>query len=209
MKRSTAYGKLRSVGRERRRPSALAAIAILVVGAASGCAQSQQQRRAESVNTVRREATAPRLQARGDAAAAMGDMTRAEQYFMAALAAGGDPRDLTRRLLVVCVADERYPAAASHGEDYLRTHPADTEVRYAVATVYIGMGDTGQARDELERVLAERPDLADAHYALATVLRQEGDAIVDADHQFREYIRLRPEGQYADAARASLLKSVP
>lgn len=186
----------------------MAILAMLAAGAA-GCAESQQQRRVESVNEVRHEATAPRLQARGDAAAAMGDMTRAEQYFMAALAAGGDPRVLTRRLLVVCVADERYPAAASHGEDYLRTHPADTEVRYAVATVYIGLGDSEHARDELERVLVERPDLADAHYALATVLRQQGDSIVDADRQFREYIRLRPEGPYADAARASLLKSVP
>jgi tetratricopeptide (TPR) repeat protein len=191
------------------RLATLPAAAVALLAFASGCAASREQQRAESVVAVRRESTAPRLLSRGDAAASVGDMTRAEQYFMAALAAGGDPRALTRRLLVVCVADERYPAAASHGEDYLRNHPADTEVRYAVATVYLGMGDGARARDELERVIAERPDIADAHYALATVLRQQGDALVDADRQYREYIRLEPRGQYAEAARASLLKSVP
>ncbi len=128
---------------------------------------------------------------------------------MAAIKAGGDVRLLTKRLLVVCVTDGRYPAAANYGEDYLRRHPADTEVRYAVSTVYIGLGDLPRARDGLRLVVEARPDIAEAHYALASVLRDTGESLLDADLQFREYIRLDPNGQYAEAARASLLKSVP
>ena len=164
-----------------------------------------------AVNEVRHEATAPRLQARGDAAAAMGDMTRAEQYFVAALAAGGDPRVLTRRLLVVCVADERYPAAASYGEDYLRTPPR-------------GHRGPLRGRDGLHRprrqsstratnsheCSSSAPDLADAHYALATVLRAAGRL----DRRRRPAVpRVHPPSAPRDRTprrpRASLLKSVP
>jgi Flp pilus assembly protein TadD len=91
----------------------------------------------------------------------------------------------------------------------MRRHPGDTDVRYALATVHVALGDLGAARSELERVVEERPELADPHYALATVLRQTGEGLLDADRHLREYIRLDPEGEHAEAARASLLKSVP
>jgi tetratricopeptide (TPR) repeat protein len=173
------------------------------------CAPTQQQRAKADMEVIRRETTPERLKARGEAAAIAGDLTRAEQYFVAALKAGGDERTLTKRLIVVCVTDSRFPAAANYGDDYLRRHPGDTEIRYAVSTVYIGLGDLALARDGLERVVRERPDIAEAHFALGSVLRQQGESLLDADQQFREYIRLNPHGEYVEAARASLLKSVP
>ena len=194
----------------RARKVAWTSIVGLVAAAAfsSGCAKTAQQKATQDMEIIRRETTPERLQARGEAAAMGGDLTRAEQYFVAALKAGGDERILTKRLLVVCVTDGRYPAAASYGEDYLRRHPGDTEVRYALSTVYVGLGDLERARDGLRRVVEERPDIADAHYALASVLRDAGESLLDADLQFREYIRLSPDGEYAESARASLLKSV-
>jgi tetratricopeptide (TPR) repeat protein len=182
-------------------------LALAFVGAL-GCTKSPQQRARQDSDIIRRETTPERLQARGEAAAMAGDLTRAEQYFVAAMKAGGDERTLTTRLLVVCVTDSRYPAAATYGEEYLHRHPNDPEIRYTVSTVYIGLGDLARARDGLRQVVEERPDLADAHYALASVLRDAGDSLLDADREFREYIRLRPDGEYAEAARASLLKSV-
>lgn len=133
-----------------------------------------------------------------------GDLTRAEQYFVAARNAGGDERLLTTRLLITCATDGRYPAAASYGEDFLRRHPGDVEIQYAVASVYIALGDLARAREALRHVVAERPDIADAHYALATLLLHEENSRLEASDQLREYIRLRPNGQYAEAARASL-----
>jgi FimV-like protein len=175
----------------------------------AACAPTPEQRAVADLQTIRTETMPERLQARGEAAAMGGDLTRAEQYFVAAERAGGDERVLTKRLLVVCVTDGRFPAAANYAEDYLRKHPGETEIRYALATVYFAMGDYPEARAALEQVVEESPDLADAHYALATVLRHEGEDLLDADKQLREYIRLEPSGAYAEAARASLLRSVP
>ncbi len=182
---------------------------VLTILASGGCVESRQQRARVDSEVIRAETTPARLQERGEAAAMSGDLTRAEQYFVSALRAGGDEGVLTRRLFVVCVTDGRLPAAASYGEDYLRRHPADTQIRYALATVQLALGDVGAARTALAQVVVERPDLADAHYAMGTVLHQGGEAPLAADHEFREYIRLDPNGQYAEAARALLLRSVP
>jgi FimV-like protein len=182
--------------------------ALTSASCVSACGPSNQQKAALDMEVIRAATTPQHLQARGESAAMSGDLTRAEQYFVAALRAGGDERVLTKRLFVVCVTDGRFPAAANYGEDYLRRHPSDTDIRYALATVYIALGDTSMARSALEQVVEERPGLADAHYALATVLRAEQESLLDADRHLREYIRLEPNGQYAEAARASLLKSV-
>jgi FimV-like protein len=188
------------------RSNVLLAVALFL---AVGCAPTRQQAEAKDLQAMRNEATPQRLLERGDVAARGGDLTRAEQYYVSALQVGADERLVTTKLLLVCVTDGRFPSAEDYGEDYLRRHPGDTEIRYALATVYIARGELQQARESLEQVVEERPDLPDPHYALATVLQREGDAIVDADHQLREYIRLQPQGPYAEAARASLLKSVP
>jgi tetratricopeptide (TPR) repeat protein len=188
---------------------AIATIGILAgAGALGACAQTPEAKASKDLEAMRTETTPERLQTRGEASATVGDLTRAEQYFVAALRAGGDPRALTKRLLIVCITDGRYPAAATYADDYLRKHPSDTDVRYAAATVYVGMGDLPRAREGLERVVTERPENADAHYALASVLRQEGDSLLEADKHYREYLRLSPDGEFAEAAKASLLKSV-
>jgi tetratricopeptide (TPR) repeat protein len=192
-----------------KRRLACGSFVCLALAGAVGCAKSTEQRVRLESQIMERETTPERLQARGEAAAMVGDLTRAEQYFAAAMKAGGDQRLLTTRLLVVCVADSRYPAAATYGEDYLHRHPTDPEIRYTVATIYVGLGDLGRARDNLREVIEERPDLADAHYALAQVLRDSGESLLDADKELHEYLRLSPTGQYAETARASLLKSVP
>jgi Tfp pilus assembly protein PilF len=189
--------------------SARLTVLVAALVATLGCAPTREQTTAKDLQAMRNEATPERLLERGDVAARGGDLTRAEQYFVAALQAGADERLVTTKLLLVCVTDGRFPSAEDYGEDFLRRHPGDTEIRYALATVYIARDELQQAREALEQVVQERPDLPDPHFALATVLRKQGDALVDADHQLREYIRLEPQGPYAEAARASLLKSVP
>jgi len=183
-----------------------AALAMSVAGA-TGCA-SQRQDMHRGLETMRRESTPSELEARGEAFAALGDMTRAEQYFVAALKAGGEPGALVRRLVAVCVADGRYPVALEYAEDYLRNHPNDADVRYVTATVRAALGDVEGARQSLRSVLASRPELVDAHYALAIIERDGGDAMA-ADEQFRHYLRLSPNGPRAEVARANLMQSVP
>lgn len=178
---------------------------ISVLALSTGCASSaltQQRERA----ALQKESTAHVLIEHGDAAAAIGDMTRAEQYFVAALKAGGEESRIVRRLLVVCVADQRYPAAAEYAEQYLRRHPLDVDLRFATASIQIAVGDTARARELLDAVLRERPNWAEAHYALAGLMRSQGEPLALADLHDLQYLKLEPHGPLADTARARLAR---
>ena len=62
---------------------------------------------------------------------------------------------------------------------------------------------------EIRRVIDERPAEAEAHFALAVLLRESFKDPVTADLHFREYLRLAPRGGHAEEAEAGLLRSVP
>jgi Tfp pilus assembly protein PilF len=149
------------------------------------------------------------LEQLGIAAAVAGDASRAEQYFSAAMVAGGDTKRLTERLMHICITEKRYPVAVSYAESYLVRNPKDAAIRYAMGTIYMALGETGKAIDALERSVEDKPELADAHYALASALQSRGMDPVRADEHFRTYLRLSPQGPYAENARGGLLKSVP
>jgi Flp pilus assembly protein TadD len=166
----------------------------------AACGSSIEKERA-----MRQQEESPaELMKKGEAAAASGDMTRAEQYLVAALRAGGPEKPLVQRLLFVCVADQRYPVALEYAEQYLHRHPLDTDVQFAAASLHAAIGDNGGAETRLRSVVRARPDWAEAHYALATVLREEGVPGPAADEQDLEYLRLNPKGPLAETARARL-----
>jgi Flp pilus assembly protein TadD len=159
--------------------------------------------------TFRKEATTDNLLDRGKAFAAVGDTTRAEEYLTAALDQGADARQVMPLLLEVCVRTGRYRSAIQHGEDHLRKHPDDVRTRFVVGTLYVAIGETKDAKSNLETVVTARPDDARAHYALAILARDNENDVVGADRHFREYLRIEPNGAHAEEARASLLKRMP
>jgi Tfp pilus assembly protein PilF len=159
--------------------------------------------------TMKEEETVDKLVDRGKAFAAIGDTTRAEQYFAAALAQGKNEASIEPLLLSVCIADGRYRVAIEYGEQYLKKHPNDVRVRFVLGTIYLAVGDASAARSTLESVIEAKPDDADVHYALAVLLRDSEHDPVAADPHFREYLRLSPRGAHAEEAQASLVKSVP
>jgi len=173
-----------------------------MLSSACGGALSQQRDR----EAMRSESSVRELMARGDASAAIGDMIRAEQYFVAASKAGGDEREIVRRLLVVCAADQRYPAAAEYAEHYLHRHPGDVELRFAAASLEAAVGDTRRAREQLDTVLHERPDWPEAHFALASLMRADGEPLALADIHDLQYLKLNPRGPLAEMARARLAR---
>lgn len=195
----------------RLRVSLVGALVATSVFAASalGCAQSPSQKMKSDMEAMRKDSSPEPLIARGDANASVGDMTRAEQYYVAALKAGGNASTLTRKLLAVCAADGRYPVALVYATNYLHLHPSDTDVRFAQAAIYAAVGEVDRARTELDRVVTENPNLADAHFTLASLIQHEGADPLRADRHFREYLRLEPSGPFAEVAKSSLLKSVP
>jgi tetratricopeptide (TPR) repeat protein len=186
---------------------ARAMVAALWVFGATGCAASQSKMQ-RGVEVMQAESAPAQLAARGDAYAAVGDMTRAEQYFAAALRSGGESARLVRRLIAVCAADSRYPVALEYADDYLRNRPSDVDVRFAAATLRAAIGDEPRARQELATVLAARPGFGDAHYALALLEKSNGDPMT-ADKHFRAYLAVSPNGEHGEVARENLMKAVP
>lgn len=159
--------------------------------------------------TLRTEGTTDKLLDRGKAFASMGDHTRAEEYLSAALDQGADPREVLPLLLNVCVQTGRYRSAIQHGENHLRKHPDDVRTRFVVGTLYAAIGETREAKTNLETVVAARPDDSNAHYTLGMIARDNDNDVIAADKHFREYLRIEPNGSHAEEARASLLKRMP
>ena len=192
----------------------LAALALALTGTFSvvsttGCgAANRGQQAKQNVETFERDQNPERLIQLGKAFAQRGDLTRAEQYLAAALDAGADGNVVVPMLLRVCIRDGRYRAALEYGETHLRKHPNDSRTRFVIATIYAGIGEADLARDQLERVLGDRPAEAEAHFALGVLMRESFKDPVRADKHFREYLRLSPSGSHAEEAQASLLRSV-
>jgi tetratricopeptide (TPR) repeat protein len=158
---------------------------------------------------MKQEGGAAKLLDRGKAFAAVGDTTRAEQYFAAAMSSGADERVAVPLLLTVCAQDGRYRVAIQYAEAYLKSHPSDLRVRFVLGTLYSAVNEPEAAREALGVVVDAKPEDADAHFALGVLLRDSDHDYAGADRQFREYIRLKPRGSHAEEAQASLLKGVP
>jgi Tfp pilus assembly protein PilF len=178
------------------------------VALVSGCAGAPEQRLQADVHTFQNEQAPAKLTARGRAFAAIGDTTRAREYFDAALEAGGDDRELTPLLLGVCVRDGRYRLAIDYAERYVRKHPRDERMRLVLGTLRAGVGEPLAAEVELTKVVQASPKNPEAHYALAVLLRDQRDDPLGADRHFRAYLELQPEGEHSEEARSSLLQAV-
>lgn len=190
------------------RASRLGGLAFGAVLGALACRSPAAPGAATPTLTSERAASAADLVERARVFSSAGDHLRAEQYFSAALAQGADERRVLPLLLAACVADQRYRDGLQHVESYVRRHPRDYGARFLLATLQLALGRFDRGIDELEGVVAVAPRHAEAHYALAVVLRDElGDA-ARADRHFRAYLRLRPGGSHAEEARGSLLSQL-
>lgn len=182
---------------------------LLLLLSATGCVRSAGAEMKDQVEVVKREQTWQKLYERGRAFAAVGDRTRAEQYFAAAIDAGGEAKKIMPHLLAVCVEEKKFRVAIDYGESHLKKFPDEAKLRHLVGTLYQALGDTDQARTSFEEVLRRSPDEAETHYALAVLYRDADRDLLRADQHFRTYLRLNPSGPHVQDARASLLKAVP
>ena len=175
----------------------------------AGCHKTKGDEMQENLAEFKREQTKDKLFARGQGFAAMGDWTRAEEYYSASLDAGADPRKVVPQLLAACIQGQKYRVAIQYGMNYLRSFPDDNATRFIVATLFLAVDDHEGARDNLRVVLKMDPNNADAHFALAIALRDGDGDFVGADKQFREYLRLAPSGKHAKEANSGLLHTMP
>lgn len=180
---------------------------MALCAASSACASAGDERKAEA-EAVQKESTVTELLKKAEASVSVGDTTRAEEYYVSALKAGADPHLVISKLLVVCVADQRFPAAIEYAEQYLYRRPNDLDIAFAAASLHAAVGEVPRARELFERVLQGQPDRADAHYALASLLRAEGEDLELADQHDLAYLKLNPSGPFAETARARLSREV-
>jgi len=192
------------------RPSLLLFVAIFVAIGAEGCAAQHRGHDVRAnLGVMERENTWEKLFERGRAFAAFGDHTRGQQYLSLALDAGGNPTVILPLLIRVCIEGERFLAALDYGRVYLKKNPEDARLSLVVASLEAAVGDAASTLAELRVVIEETPEDAEAHYALASLVRDRRGDPYEADRHFREYLRILPAGPHAGEARAALLKAVP
>jgi tetratricopeptide (TPR) repeat protein len=175
--------------------------AVFAVLAAFGCA-SNTPNLPPAGQVTSRSGEAATLFQRGQDAARRGDSVRAEQYLSLAVDRGYDLERALPLLLQVCLSSSRLRAALDHAEPYLRDHPDAEALRYLVATIHVGLGQTSEARVELEQLLRANADSSDAHYLLG-VLDSDGD-VDSARAHFRTYLDVAPKGERAPEVRSRL-----
>ena len=157
-----------------------------------------------------REARDPKvLFARGREYARSGDLNRAEEYLTAAMDAGQDPKQVLPLLLHVCIAAGNYRLALDHAEQALGRTPADTRLRFVVASLYQSTGEPASARQNLDQVIREDPNFADAQFALGVLMRDDLKDHAGAEPHFRAYLKLAPTGAHAEEARQSIEEPPP
>ena len=183
---------------------------LLLLAALVGCGpppppKGEAQR---NVKTLADESSKEKLLERGKAFHAAGDLTRAEQYYAAAIQAGASEKDVLPLLLRVCVEANRLQVAIEYAEPVLKKHPEDWKLRMVVASLYSAVGQHVTARTHYEKVVEQHPDEASPHYMLGVLLRDQFSDKVGADLHFREYLRIAPQGPHAEEAKGSLLKPV-
>jgi tetratricopeptide (TPR) repeat protein len=185
-----------------------AALAVGFSVAVLGCASTPGERMMADVKSFQADQKPELLFERGKAFAAVGDMTRAEEYLAAAMDAGYDPRKVMPLLLDACTRDNRYRVAIQYAQNYLRRYPGDMNTWFVVGTLHAAMGEAAPAEEALLRVQKVRPEDPNVQFALGVLYRDLRADPVRADAHFRAYLRLAPNGEHVGEARANLLKQV-
>lgn len=132
-----------------------------------------------------------------------GQFVSAEQYFTAAIGKGYPREKVLRDLLDVCIASSRYQTALQYAREHLADHPKDWKLRYVIATLHVAVGHDGEAEHELQRIVGSKPEMPGPHHSLAVLFAEKHEDDL-AEHHYRRYLELEPDGRHAVDARAWL-----
>jgi predicted Zn-dependent protease len=179
----------------------LISIALFAVLGLAACGGSQKAKTRPPDPLAK--APAKLLLERGRAFAAAGDTIRAEQYLVAASRKGAPDRKVVPLLMEVCIRGQRFRTALAHAERFLARDPDDRRLQQLTASLYLATGSPEQARDTLEDLIEEEPDLPEPRYLLA-MAHQQLDEPDEAARELRAYLELKPRGRLAREARAWL-----
>lgn len=179
--------------------------AALALGAGcGGASRGGPKAREFDPEVAERETTHEKLFERGKMFAQVGDLTRAEEYFSAALERGASDAEVFPWLVRVCMQDARYRLALKHTEEHLRKHPGDTDALRIQGSLYFAIGDGAHAEQTLLRVAGAAPADAETQFMLAVLYRDLLKDEARARARFRSYLQLAPSGKHAEEARGNM-----
>jgi tetratricopeptide (TPR) repeat protein len=144
----------------------------------------------------------------GEAFAQNGDFTRAQQYFAAAIAAGGKSGAILPHLLKACIASGDLRLATEYAENELSRNPDDAHLRFLAGALEAQIGNRPAARDHLVQAAKQLDKDANVQFSVATFFRDDMQDRIEADPYFRDYLKLAPLGEHAPEARGSLMERV-
>jgi lipoprotein NlpI len=96
---------------------------------------------------------------------------------------------------------KKYPEAEKALQEGLKLDENSWQGHFNLGHVYWDMGNWAKAGPQVGRALQLKPDLAEGHLLAGNILlkaRQPENALTE----FNEYLRLAPQGEYAEQARA-------
>src|SRR5512142_3487985 len=96
--------------------------AVLAVACGGGSSPAQDAK--QKLAILNNNEQPAKLVEEGKAYAALGDTTRAEQYFSMALNRGADESVVVPLIVKVCVRDGRYELAIDYASRYAQKHPS-------------------------------------------------------------------------------------
>ena len=97
----------------------------------------------------------------------------------------------------------KYPDAEVALSRGLELDPKSPDGHYHIAEAYWNLGRWQESEQHASKALALKPDMAPAHVLLGNSLLRKHDA-PGALKEFKEYLRLEPQGLYATGTRAAV-----
>ncbi len=182
------------------------AFAVITALFAAGCGSTLNKPTEAAASSPLKNPTV--LVEHGKTFAERGDFTRAQQYYAAAIAAGGKSEVILPQLLKACIAGGDLRVATEYAENELSRNPDDAHLRFLTGALLAQIGNRPDARSHLVQAAKQLDKDANVQFSVATFFRDDMHDRVEADPYFREYLKLSPRGEHAAEARGSLMERV-
>ena len=180
-------------------------LAVMTALLAVGCGATRNAPTKDAASPLKDPAV---LVQAGEVFAANGDFTRAQQYFAAAITAGGKSSVILPHLLKACISAGDLRLAAEYAENELSRRPDDAHLRFLTGALQAQIGNRPGARQHLSQAAKELDKDANVQFSVATFFRDDMQDRIEADPYFRDYLKLAPKGEHAAEARGSLMERV-
>ena len=126
----------------------------------------------------------------------VGELDKANAAVDDALALRPDWEDAALFKARILVSKKDAPATQSFYEMFLNDHPSSTNVRINYARYLVDQKQWEKARDQFKRVVSERPEDADAVYAVG-LLSMQTNRMAEAEQYMKQALQLRPQNDQA------------